>query len=336
MKDFALLVATALILLCSSIVFKQRKYAKRREEAMQRELEALQIAEEALANMRKRLDDAEQLKQSVLQEKNLLELKLKLRDRVSKQEEADRARKESLQHAGGEDPRETIAQLQDEVGQLINALRQAEVQLEASQYSSSDLQFWLQLTYELELEHFNAKKRLAESQFQQVKDSCEKIRKRRNAFLGSMRIAHGDILSNVDERIAEARRTLEEVISDASERAVRWSHIQRACSFEIVANPGLQSLLAQERNRLANLPALNSANVNQLSNVSNSSNGASALPDSASANIYAFRAMQSSGTLANLFNLPSTNANAANAAAPPNYCTFFFFFLLLYFPSIFC
>lgn len=221
---------------------------------MQRELEALQRAEETLSDLRKRLDEAELHKQTVLQEKSMLELKLKLRDRL-KDQESTRTHPSVESDTG---MMEECGRLQEEVERLQNMLHQTREQLEKlefSQYLPADLQFWLQLTHEFEMENFNVKKRQAEAQFQQVKDCCEKIRKRRNAFFGSMRIAHGDILTTVDERIAEARKALEDVIADANERTMRWSHIQHLCAFEIVTNQGLQSLLTQERTRADRPPA---------------------------------------------------------------------------------
>ena len=71
---------------------------------------------------------------------------------------------------------------------------------------------------------------------------CEKLRKKRQTFMGSFRVAHGSAIDDVDQRIVQAKTALSEVTRDLTERLVRWREIERLCGFPIVSNRGLDQL----------------------------------------------------------------------------------------------
>ena len=69
-------------------------------------------------------------------------------------------------------------QMREELAATQQRLMQAEMQLEQTCNSWSppgELQAWLQLTYELESVHYNAKRIAAEKQFQSAKDVVSKM-----------------------------------------------------------------------------------------------------------------------------------------------------------------
>lgn len=60
--------------------------------------------------------------------------------------------------------------------------------------------------------------------------------------MGSFRVAHGSSLDEVDNRIVAAKGALSEVTKDLHERLTRWRQIEKLAGFDIVNNPGLESL----------------------------------------------------------------------------------------------
>ena len=71
---------------------------------------------------------------------------------------------------------------------------------------------------------------------------CDKLRKKRASLLGAFRVAHGNSIDDVDNRILEAKTALSEVTKDLQERVKRWQHIEMYCGFSIVHNPGIAYL----------------------------------------------------------------------------------------------
>ncbi|CAG2101287.1 unnamed protein product [Medioppia subpectinata] len=117
------------------------------------------------------------------------------------------------------------------------------------------LQQWLQLTHEIEMRNFNAKRCAAELQLYAAKEGCEKLRKKRASVLGAFRVAHGNSIDDVDNRILEAKTALKEVTRDLQERVQRWHHIEMYCGFSVVHNPGIvyleQALYGSAANSLS-------------------------------------------------------------------------------------
>jgi len=122
-------------------------------------------------------------------------------------------------------------------------LQRAEVELEDKCWMApSMLQHWLQLTYELESQVFNNRKKAAELQMEQAKDACDKLKKKRSSLVGAFVSTHGRSIDDVDKSILEAKTALMELTQDLSERSQRWRQIEMLTGVNIVNNPGVQTL----------------------------------------------------------------------------------------------
>ena len=65
-------------------------------------------------------------------------------------------------------------------------LQRAEIELEDRCWIAPPvLQHWLQITYELETQVYNAKKKASEDQLEMAKDLCEKLKKKRSSLVGA-------------------------------------------------------------------------------------------------------------------------------------------------------
>lgn len=223
-KDLALVASLIIAVGGCWLACLQHRYAQAHVRKMMHDWESLQRAEESLRELQERLDKAQHDQLPGLKDS----------------EESDPfLRKESLEEIS----RGKV--VEEEMKQLRAALRRAEQELEGRQGSvpCAELQKWLQLTYEIELQHHNAKKIAAEQQLVDAKECCEKLRKKRNAFMGPLRIAHGNSIDEVDKRILNARAALEEVRHDLQERLNRWRAIERLCNFSVIKNPGMAALM---------------------------------------------------------------------------------------------
>jgi len=77
--------------------------------------------------------------------------------------------------------------------------------------------------------------------------------------LGAFRVAHGNSIDDVDNRILQAKASLSEVTKDLQERLKRWRQIEQYCGFAIVHNPGfgyLEQLLYGNSVNSGSVPAL--------------------------------------------------------------------------------
>ena len=127
---------------------------------MMKDMESLAKAEQALQDMQNKL---------TTQEKVINDVK------VTREE-------------GGEE----VGRLREEVEILRGELMKAEVELEDKCWMAPTmLQHWLQLTYELESQVFNNRKRTAELQMEQAKDACDKLKKKRSSLVGAFVSTHG-------------------------------------------------------------------------------------------------------------------------------------------------
>lgn len=141
-----------------------------------------------------------------------------------------------------------VSKLKEEVEVLRNELQRAEIELEDRCWIAPPvLQQWLQLTYELESQVYNAKKKSAENQLEVAKDLCEKLKKKRSSLVGAFVSTHGCSIDEVDKSILEAKMALLEVTQDLAERTQRWRQIEALCGCPIVTNPGLNHLKSMVR-----------------------------------------------------------------------------------------
>ena len=139
------------------------------------------------------------------------------------------------------------SRLKEEVEILRNELQRAEVELEDKCWVAPPvLQHWLQLTYELESQTYNAKRKAAEDQLETAKEMCQRLKMKRTSLVGAFVSTHGRSIDDVDRSILEAKTALMEVTKDLAERSTRWRQVEILCGCSIVNNPGipvLQSLI---------------------------------------------------------------------------------------------
>lgn len=238
-KDVLLVMSLVIAIGGCWFAYIQHNYSQSHLKKMMKDMDSLQKAEEALTDLQKELDKAK------MEQETAVILKQRLEDEIlaAKQE----------RELWSSDPEQTstlVERLQDEVQKLREQLGAAQAALSSAVRGAGGhgwapppaLQHWLQLTYELELRHYNSKKAAAEKQLFAAKEGCEKLRKKRSSFMGSFRIAHGSSIDDIDNRILQAKAALSEVTKDLQERLQRWKQIERLCAFSIVNNQGLGHL----------------------------------------------------------------------------------------------
>lgn len=98
------------------------------------------------------------------------------------------------------------------------------------------------MTYELECQVYNDKRRSAEMQMEVAKDACEKLKRKRSSLVGAFVSTHGRSIEDVDKSILDAKTALLDVTQDLSERSRRWRQIEVLTGVSIVNNPGLATL----------------------------------------------------------------------------------------------
>ncbi|CAJ1052189.1 stromal interaction molecule 2 [Xyrichtys novacula] len=241
MKDLLLIVSVVMGVGGCWFAQAQNKASKIHIARMMKDLESLQRAELSLIELQEQLERAQEEKRNVAEEKQNLEEKM--RDEImGAQEEAHRLH-QLRQGAVSELSRLRYAE--EELEQVLGALKQAEKDMNASWTASEALQQWLQLTHEVEVQYYNVKKQSAELQLATAKEEAEKIKKKRSSVLGTLHVAHSSSLDQVDQKILEAKNALSEVTACLRERLHRWQQIERICGFPIIRNPGLANLTAQ-------------------------------------------------------------------------------------------
>ncbi|XP_077866907.1 stromal interaction molecule 1-like [Saccoglossus kowalevskii] len=239
-KDTILVLSLLIAVGGCWFAYVQHKFSQRHMKQMMKDMESLQTAEQSLCELQEKLQLAHQQKKTVIEEKHSLEAKMK-DEILAVKAEAEKL-SEAKDDTDGELSRLRLAE--QELQQVRCALRKAEMELESrSQWLAPPiLQQWLQLTHEVELQYYNEKKTSAERQLAAAKEGCEKLRKKRNAFMGSFRIAHGSSLDEVDHRILSAKNALSEVTANLQEKLYRWSQIESLMGVPIVSNAGLAVL----------------------------------------------------------------------------------------------
>ncbi|XP_022254438.1 stromal interaction molecule 1-like isoform X1 [Limulus polyphemus] len=215
--------------------FVQHNYSKNHLQKMMNDMESLQKAENALLRLQEDLDKARQEQEIVVIEKENLEKRLQ--DEISTTKKQD--------DNGSNEGINRMQQLEEELEQARAELEWIKKATELRAWVPPPaLQNWLQLTHEVELKHYNAKKTAAEQQLSAAKEGCEKLRRKRSTFMGTFRIAHGSSIDDVDSKILQAKSALSEVTQDLQERIHRWKQIELLCNFSVVCNPGLRHLEA--------------------------------------------------------------------------------------------
>jgi len=211
LKD--VILSGLLIALLSALfwAYKQKKRSEEHLSKMIKDMESLNKAEEMLRIMQTKIGKNEEGHFQQVEQTNVGE------------EEVDR--------------------LREEVQILRGELHRAEMELEDKCWvAPTILQHWLQLTYELECQVYNDKRRVADSQMEIAKDACEKLKRKRSSLVGAFVSTHGRSIDDVDKSILEAKTALLELTQDLTERSRRWQQIEMLTGVSILSNPGLATL----------------------------------------------------------------------------------------------
>ncbi|XP_055297506.1 stromal interaction molecule homolog isoform X6 [Sitodiplosis mosellana] len=232
-KDYILVTLLLSAIIGCWYAYQQNKSAKRHLRRMAKDMEGLQKAENALADMQKELEQARLEQENVATEKLDLERRLKEAPSLS-------SSSSDLE----------VQQLKAEIEMLRSELSRAEVELVDHCWTPPPaLQSWLQLTYELESKHTLKKRIMAEKQLQAARDACEKLKRKRSSLVGAFVSTHGKSIDDVDRSIVEARNALSEVTNELQERLHRWKQIELLLGFGIVNNNGIAYLESVLYNR---------------------------------------------------------------------------------------
>jgi len=217
LKDIILTSLLLALLTALFWAYRTKKHSEEHLSKMIKDMESLAKAEKALQDMQDKL---------VVQEQVIKKVKV-----------------EKVQLEQGEGGTEEVGRLREEVEILRGELHRAEVELEDRCWMAPTvLQHWLQLTYELESQVYNNKRKSAEYQMEQAKDACEKLKRKRSSLVGAFVSTHGRSIDDVDKSILEAKTALLELTQDLSERSQRWRQIEMLTGVNIVNNPGMLAL----------------------------------------------------------------------------------------------
>lgn len=233
---------------------------------MMKDMESLQKSEAQLSMLQEELDRAMDERKNIFNEKSKLEERL-MKEIEKLESNSMMSKSMSDNDLSSSCPNIYEKDVDSRVAALERELKETREQLEQANKSWTpphQLQLWLQLTHELEVKAYNIKKAAAEHALLAAKDGvsinvvskyqikfiicdfhllqCEKLRRKRQAFMGSFRVAHGSSLDEVDNRIVAAKGALSEVTKDLHERLTRWRQIEKLTGLDIVNNPGLESL----------------------------------------------------------------------------------------------
>lgn len=164
LKD-AILVLSLLLAVCGCwYAFVQKKASQMQIKKMMKDMDSLSKAEGQLMSLEEELDKARKEKEGLLTDKERLEQKLKTEIERMKDEA-----NEALSQASSLPNIHEYGRIQE----LEEELRETREQLSRANKAWTpphQLQSWLQLTHELELKHYQAKKFAAEQQLLGAKD----------------------------------------------------------------------------------------------------------------------------------------------------------------------
>lgn len=165
-KDAVLVVSLVLAFGGCWYAFIQKKTSQMQIRKMMKDMESLSKAENQLLTMQNELSKALNEQEGLLTEKERLEERLK--SELEKMNSSD----SGSQHLGSGSSLPDIHEY-SRVVEVEAELREARQQLAQANKAWTpphQLQQWLQLTYELELRHYNAKRQAAECQLAAAKD----------------------------------------------------------------------------------------------------------------------------------------------------------------------
>ncbi|AWO99597.1 putative stromal interaction molecule 1-like [Scophthalmus maximus] len=241
-KDLVLGVSVLMALCGCCFAYIQTRRSRDDLGRLVKDLEGLQRAEQSLLELQGKLQQAQEEQRCVQVEKVKVEEELR-NEICSAKQEALRLRQ---LRAGTENERSRQKYAEEELEQVRVALKKAERELESRAHwaPAENLQRWLQLTHEIEVQYYNIKKQSAEKQLLQAREGAEKIKKKRSSLFGTFHVAHSSSLDDVDHKILSAKQALAEVTAALREKLNRWQHIESLTGFCLVNNPGVGALAA--------------------------------------------------------------------------------------------
>ncbi|XP_056587050.1 stromal interaction molecule 1b isoform X2 [Triplophysa dalaica] len=240
LKDLMVVVSIVIGVGGCWFAYIQSRNSRDHVSKMMKDLDGLQRAEQSLLDLQQKLQIAQENHQTVEVEK--VRLEQKLRDEIDTAKQEAQRLHELREGTVNELSRQKYAE--EELDQVRMALKKAEKELESRRSWSppEDLQKWLQLTHEVEIDYYNIKKQSAERQLIVAKEGAEKIKKKRGTLFGTFHVAHSSSLDDVDHKILTAKQALGEVTAALREKLYRWQQIEQLTGFVIVNNPGMSSL----------------------------------------------------------------------------------------------
>ena len=211
------------VLIASFVIFyafHQKSMSRKEVEKLTNDLEFLKQAEHQLRELQENGGPGTK------------ETELLLREEIeTAKKEAERLLRERSKH---EQEKTKLQLLEQEVHQLRIELAQAK-KATTPLSAPLGLQNLLVLTYRKEVQNFHLRKQQALLQMQVAKEACEKVNKTRRAVFGSLRLAHGQSIDAVDQKILNAKTALADVTKDLQERQSRWQQIEEMCNFNVVS-----------------------------------------------------------------------------------------------------
>lgn len=242
-KDMVIAIIVLISTLLCLYAFREKRMSKLQIENMSKDLMALQQAEDNLKAMQETLADAEQ---SLNGENSSEREKLLLEEIEEAKKEAERLHQERNK---SQEEKIKLALVEQELSEVRLALAKAELEMKASRtHPPQALQLWLQKTYQMESEYFKLRKDIAMTQMNEAKEACEGVSKARRTMFGSLRLAHGQTIDVVDQKIINAKSALAEVTNMLQERQHRWMEIEDLCQFTI-ASDGLYGNISKKSRR---------------------------------------------------------------------------------------
>nr|CAX82589.1 Stromal interaction molecule 1 precursor [Schistosoma japonicum] len=92
--------------------------------------------------------------------------------------------------------------------------------------SHSELKYWLQVTYELEIKRYCEKRMKAEKKLDFARQSCKRFMRKRYSIFGSVRLVNTMNLDELENRLISAKQALDQLENEVQERINRWSRIE--------------------------------------------------------------------------------------------------------------
>ena len=179
-KDLLLVFSFLVAMLGVCYASLQRKNSQNHLKKMLKDMEALQKAEQQLGSLQEELFQAKQEKETAKTEK------IKLEENLLKEGSYPHFYLRNDQSLPNVGELNKICELEEELRLNKEHVLRLEDSIEKKQWAPpAKLQYWLQLTHELELKNHNAKRQAAELQLLAAKEGCEKLKKKRSSFLGN-------------------------------------------------------------------------------------------------------------------------------------------------------